>query len=218
MKVPSSGSSSPPKLLAQTKAKNDTVDWFTNRKEYGERLDVFLARARVSISIVAVTCKLSSVEGSLQSTLKEKLLDPYFRVQLSLLDPTCLAIETLALSLGTSSSLLASAIGFELNVWNNFVESLEPNARTRFDLRVHNFLPFGSAYMLDIGTPNALIHVETKLPGAPKEESFGFRVAAPGAFFDNNLRSWLTILERSYVFQLPGSILLNNRERPGIHA
>jgi hypothetical protein len=174
------------------------VDWFIDRSAYRERLDEFLSRAKVSVRVVAVTCKLSSRDGDLFGVIGRMLAaSSSFRVCLSLLDPDCNSVHSLARSLGSDAHDLAIDLRENLDGWKRFCESLNREAALRFDLRTHDCLPLGSAYLVDVETPNGIIHVETRLHGAPKSESFGFRVAAPSEFFNRNRLAWMAILQSS---------------------
>ncbi|MGH2477031.1 MAG: hypothetical protein ACRDIL_17370, partial [Candidatus Limnocylindrales bacterium] len=61
----------------------------------------------------------------------------------------------------------------------------------------HGCFPMGSAILLDAGTDRGIIQVETKLFRSPRDESFGFEVTGPSAFFTRNHRAWMRVLDES---------------------
>lgn len=191
-----------PVALMESLERSGVTAWYSSRGEYGERLDQFFARASHSIEIVAITCRLASAEGDICAVFRRKLRQRMFCIRLSLLDPRCAAVDTLARSVGVGAKDLAIGLAENLGHWHEFARSLDEGHRVRFDLRVHNCLPFGSAYLLDASTQEGVIHVETSLYMAPKDESFGFQVAGPSDFFNRNCRAWRGVIDAGARFEV----------------
>ncbi len=179
-------------------AQSGMVDFFFSRREYPERLDTFLSRATKSIEAVAVSFRLASEKGDLHGVLVKKLTSiPDFRIRLSLLQPACAAANLLARELAIDPSVLDKELVNALDDLDHLWQSMKPTEQARFELLVHDNLPFGSSYMLDANEHTGLIHVETKLHATAKRESFGFRVCGPSDFYTQNYLAWTAILNAS---------------------
>jgi hypothetical protein len=187
-----------PRPLAERLAESGVSDLYFSRRDYSERLDQFIARAKHSIAVVVVNFQLASEKGDLHGVLQSKMQgNPDFLVRLSLLNPNSVAVGVLADQLGISPEQLRADLIHALDDLLRLRSSLSAEQQTRFGLLTHDGLPFGSAFMLDATPAHGIIHVETKLYGVPRKDSIGYRVVAPSEFYTRNFEAWAAILANS---------------------
>lgn len=171
-----------------------------SREHYSERLPTFLARAKHSIHIVSISLKVTDDESELLNLFRRRISEnPDVRVVISLLDPANRsAMEVASASLNITANELTGEVQVMLTRLMEFRDSLDLNDRSRMRVLVHQCMPMGSAILLDAAPDRGTIQVETKLYGAARIESFGYKVVAPSPFYTRNYRAWGRVLDDSH--------------------
>ena len=108
-----------------------------------------------------------------------------FEVRISLVNPNfddLMSVVAGAISdeYATSGGDLADQIRQTLNGLINFRNSLSHAQAERFDLKIHDTLPFASAIMLDVESEAGRIQLETKPYKSPLADSFALELVDTG--------------------------------------
>jgi hypothetical protein len=122
-----------------------------------------------------------------------------FRIAVSLLDPFSDVLDVAAKSLNEKPNELADDICKMIRRLLEIRDRLSETDRSRLIISVHDFLPMGSAILLDATPTSGLIQVESKLHKSPRTDSFGYEIAGPSEFYSRNFRSWFCVLDESKV-------------------
>jgi hypothetical protein len=184
--------------LAARLRKAGILAFQVSREDYGSGLCAYLENALHSISIVSVSLKVTNDEGDLLSFFRRKLAqNESLRVRISLLAPHSAASAMAAISLNQTAHNLDTEIITMLHEMMRARSLLPLDQQKRWEILVHEFLPMGSAIMLDV-LPNAgRIQIETKLYRTPRVESFRFEIVGPGPFYEHQCRGWTRVLDDS---------------------
>lgn len=182
---------------------------FFSRHDYPERLDQFIAQAKFRLDVVSSSFRLSSPEGDLLLEIRNRLSIKAFQATISLLAPDSAAAAFYAHQAGLDRKAIEMDLNYSAWKLLELRASLTTEQQARFQLLQHDCLPFGTAYMLDASSDHGVIHVETRMHGAPKKESFGYRVEGPSDFYRRNYESWMSVITSSR------PLTLSNREQGG---
>lgn len=169
-----------------------TRKYYTHRKSAAS-IDSYVNTARKSVFLISINLMTGMPFAGLCQILKEKLEAPYsnFSATISLLNPhKSDLIYAISPALDKTNDQLFQSIKETIDNLVIFRSKLAVEAQKRFDLRVHNAIPFGSAIMIDHREENGRIQIETKPYKAKLDHSFAFEVSACGeSGFYVNLRT-----------------------------
>ncbi len=162
--------------------------FFPARRYYSLRgsagsIDGYVATARKTLVMVSINLMTGIPFDNLCRTLREKLesQENGFRATISLLNPQkAELVFAISPALGRTTAYVSGSINETLDLLLSFRAGLSSDARSRFDLRVHQSIPFGSAILIDHKEAYGRIQIETKPYKAVLNDSFAFEIA-PGA-------------------------------------
>lgn len=183
-----------------------------DRGDFRDRLPNFLSKANHSIGIISVSLKVTDDEGGIASLFLKRInQSDNFKITVSLLDPFSQALEVAAKSLNEKPKEMADDICLMIKRLLDIKDRLPDTDRSRLVISVHDFLPMGSAILLDATPDSGLIQVETKLYKSPRTESFGYEVHGPSEFYARNYRAWVCVLDESKIIDENYRLKINNR-------
>lgn len=144
--------------------------FYPSRKFYAFRqdtssIDSYVSRARKSLVIVSINLWTGLSFDNLRRVLAEKLEDKNntFSVVISLLNPNKSdLIFAISPVLDRTKDQMYTSIKDTIDELVKFRYSLSTEAQRRFEIRVHNAIPFGSAIMIDHIEEFGRIQIETK--------------------------------------------------------
>ena len=154
-------------------------DFYSRLRPDAPTIDTYVRSAKHSAVLVSINLMTGIPFDDLCRCLGEKLGGPRsrFRATISLLSPWRSELMlAMAPILKMKSVDLAKSIRESLRELHRFKGGLPKPAQERFEIRVHNALPFGSAIMLDHHQPSGHIQIETKPYKAGLRHSFAFEV------------------------------------------
>jgi len=142
-------------------------------------IDRYISTAEHSLVMVSINLMTGLPFNDLCACLQRKLGGPTekFSATLSLLDPGRRDLMSVtAPILNKDAHELADSIRRSLRDLLHFKQTLDGEARSRLDIRLHPALPFGSAILLDHAHPNGRIQIETKPYKVGVQRSIAFEV------------------------------------------
>lgn len=183
-----------------------------SRKYYGVlrngagSIGEYIGRAERSIEMVSISLSTGLMFENIFEVLKRKLLSSSdFSVRISLVNPNIdYLIRTVTASVShehqeMTPEQLAGDIRRALGMLINGRGKLPADAQARLFVGVHSALPQGSAIILDRGTVNAAIQVETKPYGLPLTASYAIEAvpAGPDALYSTFLKAYSDLLDHA---------------------
>ena len=176
-------------------------DHYRKRGTTSESISGYINSATSSLIIVSISfITARDYEGTLD-TIKHKLNNQgiNFQVSISLLNPEKnYLLDSLSQNFGKDRSELRNDIRKGLNQLIQFRNGLSQNAKERFNIYLHNTIPFASAIIIDEFKTNAKIQLETKSYQAPYNKSLAIEVMPiqeKGSLFETLLISYKKLLE-----------------------
>jgi hypothetical protein len=160
--------------------------FYQSRSDYGRyrknaaTIDAYIATADKSILIVSINLMTGITFDGLCKFFENKLeeREQSITVTISLLNPWKEElIMALAPVLEFEPKRLSESIQNTLAELHKLKGKMSRQAKDRFNIKVHNSIPFGSAIILDEGTEKGRIQIETKAYKAPLRKSFAFEVS-----------------------------------------
>ena len=164
--------------------------FFSSRKDYARyrpntpTIDGYVSTAKTSLVMVSINLMTGLPFDGLCNTIRSMLEDPKsnITVTISLLNfskrELMLAVAPV---LNETSKELCNKIKITLQKLLEMKNGLSQDSKARFELRVHNSLPFGSAILIDHNSNDGRIQIETKPYKAPFSESIAFEVVSSGS-------------------------------------
>jgi hypothetical protein len=134
----------------------------------------YLNSASSSLTMVSINLRTGHTIEDIGRVFERKLTSSTsFTITVSLLNPSRPSLMTaINASLSTADRVLASEIVNTIEYLLKFKHRLPEQVQRRFEVRVHNSIPFASAILFDMGTGAARIQLETKAYKAPLMHSF----------------------------------------------
>lgn len=181
--------------------------FFPSRRYYMYRgklpasdIDTYVNTAQKSLIMVSINLMTGLTFNNLCKILKGKLENKNFNftAKISLLNPLKAdLIFSISPVLSKSKEQLFESIMDTIIQLKNFKNSLSTDSQKRFEIRVHNAIPFGSAIIKDHKESYGRIQIETKPYKAVLNDSFAFEVAPIGSsgLFGTLLESYNKLLE-----------------------
>jgi hypothetical protein len=175
----------------------------TYREGSGD-IESYLMGADHSIEMVSISLSTGLGFEKITRVFERKLRESAtFKVTVSLLNPECDHLMKTVTSSVSEEHYAKTADEFADDIRRGIdtllrVRSEWPqNLAQRFDVRVHNALPQGSAIILDRGHERSVIQIETKPYKAPLVDSYAIEVrpAGPDGLYDTFLRAYGTLLD-----------------------
>ncbi|HUU44939.1 MAG TPA: CBASS cGAMP-activated phospholipase [Acidobacteriota bacterium] len=169
-------------------------------REECSSIDKYVSLAEHSLIMVSVNLMTGVPYDGLCDVIATKMKDAHdkYTVTLSLLNPgESDLMSVMARALDTTPETLAQNIRERLDMLKKFRDGLAANAKKRFDIRVHNSIPFGSGILIDHLTDKGRIQIETKPHRVPLSKSLGFEVTpgAPSGLYETLARSYDALLQ-----------------------
>lgn len=177
-----------PNIIVQQIIEAGITAFYQSRKDYGKyradaaTVDSYVATANQSLHMVGINLMTGLPFDGLCSTLEQKLeQNSTFSVCISLLNPWKDELM-LALSpvLDIEPEELAESITSTLSELSKLKQRIPKQAQDRFEIRVHNAVPFGSVIIIDGNTEKGKIQIETKPFKVPLRKSFAFEISNRG--------------------------------------
>jgi pyrimidine deaminase RibD-like protein len=165
----------------------------------GSSIDSYVSRAKKSIVMVSINLLTGLSFDNLCSMLENKLSNSgkNLSVVISLLNPSkAELISSISPVLNRTKDQLYTSIKDTIDELAKFRSSLSSGAQSRFDIRVHNAIPFGSAIMIDHREKYGRIQIETKPYKAVLNDAFAFEIAPHGKsnFYQTLVRGYEALL------------------------
>jgi len=154
-------------------------DFYSIYRSYAPSIDKYIAVAKKSVVMVSINLITGLSFDGLCQALKLKLesRSTPISIVISLLNPwKSELMSAIAPVLDLDSKKLSDEIKDTLRKLTEFRAQLSDEARNRFEIRVHNAIPFGSAIMIDHQEDYGRIQIETKPYKVPIRKSFAFEV------------------------------------------
>lgn len=187
------------KLVTRLKKERITAFRF-DRGDFRDRLPNFLSKAGHTIGIISVSLKVTDDEGGIADIFLKRINSSNnFKITVSLLDPFSDTLNVAAKSLNEKPNEMADDICLMIKRLLDIKDRLPIADQSRLIISVHDFLPMGSAILLDATPNNGLIQVESKLYKSPRTDSFGYEVHGPSEFYSRNYRAWMCVFDESKV-------------------
>lgn len=139
----------------------------------------YVNTARDSLIMVSISLVKGIYFDNLRSILERKLEDRRnnFGVIISMLNPKRdYLMKAISPVFEKNEKDLVKDIEDGLDRLMEFRNKLSRRARSQFEIRVHNAIPFGSAIIIDYDKPYGKIQIESKAYKAPYGHSFAFEV------------------------------------------
>lgn len=179
---------------------------FYSYRKTSSRIDSYINTANKSLIMVSINLMTGLHFDNLCKVLKEKLENDEinFHATISLLNPNkANLIFAISPVLTKTEAQLQESITDTLTKLSDFKATLTPSAQIRFDLRVHNAIPFGSAIIIDHKESSGRIQIETKPYKAVVNDSFAFEVAPIGSsgLFGTLLDGYLALIKDGNSFE-----------------
>ena len=174
-----------PDILIQQITEAGITAFYQSREDYakyrtnGSTIVSYVSTANCSIHLVSINLMTGLVFEDLLSVLEKKLEhSSNFSCVVSLLNP-CRRDLMSAISsvLKMNAEKLAESIKETLSELSKLKQKLSNEAQDRFEIRVHNAIPFGSAIVIDKDSGEGKIQIETKAYKAPIGKSFAFEIS-----------------------------------------
>ena len=149
--------------------------------EFGSTLPEHVDSCRRSLIMVSINLMTGLPFENLLGMFKSLIhTNDKFSITISLLNPEREQLmNSLGASLGQDGDQLATSIKTTLNELVKFrKEQILPAESSRFCIRVHNTIPFGSAIIRDHETDKGSVQIETKVYKAPINSSFAIEFEA----------------------------------------
>lgn len=154
-------------------------DFYPLYRKDAQTIDRYVSTAEHMLIMVSINLATGLPFHDLRECLERKLGggDDTFTATVSLLDPRRPELmAVIAPVLGAEPNDLEGSIRRSLKNLVELKRALHERVQSRFDVRVHPALPFGSAILLDHTYPNGRIQVETKPYKVGLQRSFAFEV------------------------------------------
>lgn len=174
-----------PDILTQQIIEAGLTAFYSSRKGYAKyrtnafTIGSYIATANHSVHIVSINLMTGMIFDDLCSILKEKIQrNKDFLAVISLLNPWKTELMlSISQALNMGPEKLAKSIKTTLSDLLKVKHALPKEAQDRFEIRVHDTIPFGSAIIIDGNTEKGKIQIETKAYKAPIGKSFGFEIS-----------------------------------------
>lgn len=194
------------KATVQQITKAGLTNLFVSRKDYATyrpqtpSIDSYIASAQKTLVMVSVNLMTGLPFDGLCEVLENGLESRSrpLSVTISLLNPWKNELmAAIGPVLETPPVELSERIKDTLRKLLPLKERLSPDGRSRFAVRVHNAIPFGSAIMIDHKEDCGRMQIETKPYKAPIRESFGFEITPvePNGLFQKLCRAYDALVD-----------------------
>lgn len=175
-----------------------TRDYYNIRKD-SNSIDSYINTAKNSLIMVSVSLVKGINFDNLRIVLQKKLesLENNFNVIISLLNPHKeFLMESIASIYEKCNEEIKNEILDGIKKLIEFKSTLSKSAQSRFDIRLHNSIPFGSAIIIDKYENYGKIQIETKPYKAPYGKSFAFEVVPikKDGFYYNLINGYLSLI------------------------
>lgn len=175
-------------FLAQMISQAGVSAFYQSRKDYAVfradacSIDSYCATATDSLHMISINLMTGVPFDGLCSMLADKLKGSLsFTATISLLNPWKRELmESLAPVLDMTAEDLAKSIKDTLSALSKMKNGLSKEEKKRFQIKVHDAIPFGSAIIIDGKSGKGKIQIETKPFKAPLKSSFGFEISDQG--------------------------------------
>lgn len=179
--------------------------FYPSRKYYQYRketstIDSYIETAQKTLIMVSINLMTGITFDNICKVLKSKLenKEHEFKAIISLLNPyKADLIFAISPVFKRPKEHLFNSIMDTLKHLKSFKDSLSSDAKNKFEIRVHNALPFGSAILLDHKEKFGRIQIETKPYQAVLNDSFAFEFIPSGSsgLYGTLVESYLKLLK-----------------------
>jgi hypothetical protein len=159
-------------------------------------IDKYINTAKTSLKMVSISLTTGLQFDEILRVLKTRLESQHdFHVTISLLNPYKIELFVgLAPCFDIDCEIFANKTKESLKALYNLKLSLKDEAKKRFNLKVHNVVPFGSAIMLDEDTIGGKIQIEVKPYKVGWRKSFAYEIINESGLFFNTIKTSFTDL------------------------
>lgn len=172
--------------------------FYSSRKD-ASSIDTYVGRSQKNLVMISINLLTGLEFDNLCIQIQNKLNRiNEFNVIISLLNPNKAdLIFSISPILNKTKDQLYQSIKSTIDKLVEFRIGLSSEAQKRFDIRVHNTIPFGSAIMIDHRKEYGRIQIETKPYKAVLNDSFAFEVAPYGksSFYQSLVRGYEKLLD-----------------------
>jgi hypothetical protein len=176
--------------------------YYSAFREGGESISAYVQLAKRTLSMVSINLAtgvdMENVVDAFTAMICHRP-DPV-KIRVSLLNPDNDALMwAIAPVLGRTPANLAVRITDALDVLDDFADNLPAKVRSSFTLSCHNALPQASAIMIDEGTSDGLIQLESKPYVSAFTKSFAWEVGAGTEFYETLRESYAQLIAHGEV-------------------
>jgi hypothetical protein len=192
-----------PDIVAQIRTVGLSA-FYASRDDYAKyradamSIDQYIDTAKKTLKMVSVSLLTAIQFDGVLHVLKSRLeTQEDFRVVISLLNPYRDELYiALAPFFNESCRTLKNKTKESLKALYNLKSGLRKGVGERFEIRVHNAIPFGSAIMLDEDAIGGRIQIEVKPYKEGWRKSFAYEIENDGGvFFATIRRSYMRLIE-----------------------
>ena len=159
--------------------KNGFLNFYNNRSEYRtarkqQNFDDYILLAKSRLTYVGYYLSFGTDESRLDGAIA-KLLERNCAVELVLLDHELdeASLRVVEAHLGIATKTLANRLANAHAHFKKLRENMSIDSQKRFTIKRHKAIVASSAFFIDWGDKNGRLLVDTKIPGAGREKSFG---------------------------------------------
>ena len=182
------------------------------RRETGVALSDYLALAKHSITIIGLWLgygvKTEEIAKKLEQLIKSS---NKVNINISLLNPKSVAVDAVAGVVNMSKEELQISIRDSLFRLSKMRSRLYDHEKERFNLKVHDFLPMGSAIIIDSNEEYGRFQLELKPYKVESHKSFGLELRGKTNYlYKLNVEAWENIINNAEKFDPQKHIGIEN--------
>jgi len=177
------------------------VDFHLSRSDYRATLAQFLEQAQSSIMMVSMSLKTKGAENEILQVFRRSLArSSRFQVIISLVKPDSPACHAACVILGLPYTSFCAEVKSMPDDLGKLRSSLPVDQASRLYITQHTIIPSFSGILIDDGLPSAQLQTETKLYGAPRSDSFGFKLVSGTPFYERQRLAYYRIIQDAEPF------------------
>lgn len=162
----------------------------------------YIKSAKESVTIVSISLVTGVSFEEFKSAIVSMINDHDLNVRISLLNPEKTELmSSMASVLDLSAEDLQASIRGNLFKLNKIRDQIIPEKGNKYDLRVHNAIPFASAIMIDENCSNGVIQLEMKPFGFELNCSIGVTLRRGGRHIlcDRLIKSYNMLIDQQSI-------------------
>lgn len=187
-------------LIIQSGLKNffPSRDFYPLHRNNSPSISSYIKSTRNKLMMISVNLITAIEYDDICNIIIDKIKNQNVEIKISLLDfDQHHLIKTISETINIEPKKLKDQIKKAINILHELKESLPETVRSKFEIKVHKAIPFGSAILIDYDQTDGKIQIETKPHNAPLINSFAFEIIPPQvdgySFFKTLATSYLSL-------------------------